>query len=83
MDGDGLLMDASNRPQRSGGGTIPPMALWRWGFSILLAGVGIWLLLSDTLFGGREGRILGWIVIGYAVVRLGFYWLSDSWRERR
>ncbi|HUU44683.1 MAG TPA: hypothetical protein VM118_03030 [Acidobacteriota bacterium] len=60
---------------------ISPFLIWRWGFSLLLVGVGIWLVIAKPLFAGAQGRIFGWVVIGYAVLRLLVGHLSDHRRR--
>ena len=47
-----------------------PLAVWRWGFSAVLVGIGIWLVVAQPTVVGGNGRVLGWILIGYALVRL-------------
>ena len=54
--------------------------MWRWGFSVLLVGVGIWLVIAKPLFAGAQGRLFGWVIIGYAVLRLLVGYLSDQRR---
>ena len=56
------------------------MAIWQWGFSLLLLATGLWLVLSGTMVAGANGRLLGWILMGYALVRLVLYRLSHSRR---
>ena len=60
---------------------LSPFLIWRWGFSILLVGVGIWLVIAKPLFAGPQGWIFGWVVIGYAALRLLAGYLSDYQRR--
>lgn len=53
---------------------IDPMAIWRWGFSAVMIGCGIWLVIAAPQLGGASGRTIGLIVIAYACVRLTFGW---------
>jgi len=48
---------------------VDPLSIWRWGFAILLAIVGGWLVYAQPRIGAASGRTLGWIMIGYAAVR--------------
>ncbi len=57
---------------------LDPMALWRWGFSIVLIGCGLWLVVASPQIGGASGRTLGLVVIAYAVVRLGLGWFMQK-----
>jgi len=59
---------------------IRPLAVWRWGFSIALVGVGLWLIIARPSLAGGEAHVLGWILVGYAVVRLLFSYLMNSRR---
>jgi uncharacterized membrane protein len=62
---------------------IKPLDVWRWGFSLVLVGVGIWLLIEMPGLGGADARVLGWVIIAYAVVRLFLSMLSNSLSRRR
>ncbi len=61
---------------------VNPMLVWRYGFSIVLIGVGFWLVISAPMLGAASGRTLGWVVIGYAVVRLALGGLTDRGKGR-
>ncbi|HWO58195.1 MAG TPA: hypothetical protein VNN55_11585 [bacterium] len=61
---------------------INPMRVWRWGFSAVLIGVGLWLVATAPTIGGASGRTLGWVIMGYALVRLALGWLSDRGKSR-
>ena len=72
--------------QRSSG--INPMAVWRWGFSAIMFLAGLYLIISqpdlDIGTGGSDGaQTLGWIIIGYSVLRTGLGWLADRRHNRR
>jgi len=63
-----------------------PLAVWRWGFSAVLVGIGLWLVLAQPTFVGGNGRVLGFVLIGYALVRLLLGYLMNlsrgrSWRS--
>jgi hypothetical protein len=60
---------------------VSPFVIWRWGFSVLLIGVGIWLVVARPTIAGVQGRTLGWVVIGYALLRLILGHLSDPQRR--
>ncbi|MBI3872639.1 MAG: hypothetical protein HY304_06155 [candidate division Zixibacteria bacterium] len=60
---------------------LDPMAIWRWGFALLLLVAGVWLVVAAPVWGGASGRTLGWVVIGYAVVRPLFGRLVGSGRR--
>lgn len=49
---------------------LNPLAVWRWGFTVVLVAAGTWLVIYGPQFADIHGRTLGWVVIGYAVVRL-------------
>ena len=59
-----------------------PTAIWRWGFSVVLVGFGCWLALSAPSAGGADTSVIGWIVIGYGLIRLVFYRLTVFQRRR-
>lgn len=61
---------------------VNPLLIWRYGFSIVLVGVGLWLVISAPMLGAASGRTLGWVVIGYAIVRLALGWLTDRGKGR-
>jgi hypothetical protein len=48
---------------------VDPLSIWRWGFAVLLAVVGGWLVYAQPRIGAASGRTVGWIMIGYAAVR--------------
>jgi hypothetical protein len=58
------------------------MKVWRWGFSVVLVGVGLWLVVTGRQIAGAEGRILGFVVIGYALLRLALGYLGERSRKR-
>ncbi len=49
---------------------LNPLTVWRWGFTVILLATGTWLVIYGPQFADIHGRTLGWVVIGYAVVRL-------------
>ena len=61
---------------------VNPLLIWRYGFSVVLAGAGLWLVITAPMLGAASGRTLGWVVIGYALVRLALGWLADRGKER-
>ena len=61
---------------------INPLLLWRYGFSVVLVAVGLWLVISAPMLGAASGRTLGWVVMGYAFVRLALGWLTDRGKGR-
>jgi hypothetical protein len=71
--------DESKSPRR----TIDPMVLWRWGFAVLLLLVGGWLVIASPAIGQANGRTLGYVVIGYALLRLLLGWLAHGRRRNR
>jgi hypothetical protein len=48
----------------------------------VLTGVGLWLVITAPMLGAASGRTLGWVVIGYALVRLALGWLTDRGKAR-
>lgn len=61
---------------------IDPLAVWRWGFTVILVAAGTWLVIYGPQFADIHGRTLGWVVIGYAVVRLVLGRLSGVNKSR-
>ena len=61
---------------------VNPLLVWRYGFSVVLIGAGMWLVIAAPMLGAASGRTLGWIVIGYALVRLALGWLTDRGKGR-
>lgn len=61
---------------------VNPLLIWRYGFSFVLVGVGVWLVVSAPMLGAASGRTLGWVVIGYAAVRLALGWITDRGKGR-
>jgi hypothetical protein len=61
---------------------VNPLLLWRYGFSVVLVAVGLWLVISAPMLGAASGRTLGWVVMGYAIVRLALGWLTDRGKGR-
>jgi len=61
---------------------VNPLLIWRYGFSVVLVGVGLWLVISAPMLGAASGRTLGWVVTGYAIVRLALGWLTDRGKGR-
>lgn len=61
---------------------VNPLLIWRYGFSLVLAAVGLWLVITAPMLGAASGRTLGWIIIGYAGVRLALGWLTDRGKGR-
>jgi hypothetical protein len=66
--------------------SIRPLAIWSWGFSGVLVAVGLWLVLTEPTVAGSNARMLGWILLGYSIVRLLFAYLMNlsrgmSWRR--
>lgn len=49
---------------------LDPTAVWRWGFTVALVALGIWLVIANPAIGGANGKLMGWIVIGYGLLRL-------------
>lgn len=61
-------MTEQSSPTRSRG--IDPLSIWRWGFGIVLLIAGVWLVVAAPAVGDADGRVMGWVLIGYAVLRL-------------
>lgn len=61
---------------------VNPLLIWRYGFVLLLVVAGLWLVITAPMLGAASGRMLGWVVIGYAVVRLALGWLTDRGKSR-
>jgi hypothetical protein len=61
---------------------VNPLLIWRYGFSLVLLAVGLWLVITAPTLGAASGRTLGWIVMGYALVRLAIGWLTDRGKAR-
>lgn len=61
---------------------VNPLLIWRYGFSLVLMAVGLWLVITAPVLGAASGRTLGWIVMGYALVRLAIGWLTDRGKAR-
>lgn len=61
---------------------VNPLLIWRYGFSLVLVAVGLWLVITAPMLGTAPGRTLGWIIIGYAVVRLALGWITDRGKAR-
>lgn len=63
-----------------------PLAIWKWGFSAALVLVGLWLVIAQPTVMGGDGGVFGWILIGYAFVRLLLSYLMNlsrgmSWKR--
>ncbi len=66
--------------------SVKPLAIWKWGFSIALIVVGLWLVLAQPTVMGGDGELFGWILIGYSLVRLLLSYLMNlsrgvSWKR--
>jgi hypothetical protein len=72
-----------NVMNRSGSTPLNPATIWRWGFTLALVGVGIWLVIANPAVGSANGKLLGWIVIAYGVIRLLLNRLVYPARGRR
>ena len=75
-------MQTSNNEQPDARPRVNPLLIWRYGFSVVLVGVGLWLVIAAPVMGTASGRILGWVVMGYAAVRLAIGWISDRGKGR-
>jgi len=53
---------------------INPMSVWRWGFGVALLLVGVWLVIAAPSIGETDGRVVGWVIVGYALLRLLLSW---------
>ena len=62
---------------------VNPAVIWRWGFSLVLVAVGVWLVVTNPPFGGSNGRLFGWIIIAYGVIRLLLQRLFTPSRGKR
>jgi hypothetical protein len=74
-----MSQSADSRPRHP---RINPLVIWRLGFTVVLLAAGIWLVATGPLIAGAQGRTLGWVVIGYAILRLGLGYLSDLQRKK-
>ena len=74
-------MNADNLSDSYGRKPIDALRLWRWGFAVVLVAVGLWLVWTAPPIGRASGRTVGWIMIGYAVVRTALAWLTGSRRQ--
>jgi hypothetical protein len=61
---------------------VDPMRVWRWGFSAVLIGIGLWLIVTGKQIAGAEGRILGYVIVGYALLRLALGYLGERSRRK-
>jgi hypothetical protein len=77
------LKGLKNMMDRSGSAPLNPATIWRWGFTLALVGVGIWLVIANPAIGGGNGKLLGWIIIAYGVIRLLLNKLIYPARGRR